>query len=277
MKNIQVTKASGEQQAFNADKLRQSLRNAGATEPVIDEIIADVLSWITDGINTKKIYARAFSLLKRSSLLTGLRYRLKQAIMEMGPTGYPFEYLVGRIFEKRGYSVEVGQILEGNCVTHEVDVIATRDRHQELVECKYHADQGRIVSVQVPLYVRSRMDDIIRKRMPMPEYHGFRFTGWVVTNTRFSGDSIQFGTCSGLQLLGWDYPAGNGLKEIIERERIYPITLLSQITKAQKDALMNQGIVTCSQLIQAPDQMTALGLNPRKLTAIRDEMETLLE
>ena len=273
MERILVTKASGEKQVFEVEKLRISLRNAGAGDRLVDEIIADILGWITDGVSTKKIYVRAFSLLQRSHRLSGLRYRLKQAIMEMGPTGYPFEHLVGRIFEKRGYSVLVGQQVEGKCVTHEVDVVATGSREQHLVECKYHFDQGRNVSVQVPLYVRSRMDDIIDRRSALDEYRGFRFSGWVVTNTRFSSDSLDFGRCSGLELLSWDYPSGQGLKEIIERERIYPITVLSQLTKAQKAGLMDQGIVTCSQLLQVPEQVEALGLSRKKIETVMRELE----
>jgi hypothetical protein len=271
--NILVTKASGEKQLFDTEKLRRSLRNAGAAEDLIEEIISDILSRLSAGVTTKQIYSRAFSMLKRSQSLAGLHYRLKQAIMEMGPTGYPFEHLVGRIFEKRGYSVQVGQILDGVCVTHEVDVIATAKKEQHLMECKYHFDQGRIVSIQVPLYVRSRMDDIIRKRSPLPEYQGFQFTGWVVTNTRFSQDSQNYGRCSGLQLLSWDYPKGYGLKEIIERERVYPITVLSQLTKSQKTDLMNRGIVTCSQLLEAQDYLDSFGLTRKKIMTLMRELE----
>ena len=270
---ILVTKASGEKQVFEVEKLRLSLRNAGAGELLVDQITADILAWISDGVSTKKIYARAFYLLQRSHRMSGLRYRLKQAIMEMGPTGYPFEHLVGRIFEKRGFSVQVGQMVEGRCVSHEVDVIATGRLEQHLVECKYHYDQGRTVSVQVPLYVRSRMDDIIARRSAMTEFQGFRFSGWVATNTRFSSDSIDFGRCSGLSLLAWDYPAGQGLKEIIERERIYPITILSQLNKVQKEELMSQGIVTCSQLLKVPELIDAFGLSVKKIEAVMRELE----
>ncbi len=272
-KVILVTKASGEKEAFKIDKLIGSLHRAGAGSDIIDEIVADILSWVYDGVTTKKIYSQAFSLLRRKKAGPALRYKLKQAIMELGPTGYPFEHFVGILFEKQGYSVVTGQVLEGHCVTHEMDVIATGSDHQILVECKYAHDQGKHVSVQVPLYVRSRVDDIIRKRKELPEYLGFTFQGWVVTNTRFTPDSIQFGRCSGLHLLGWDFPAGQGLKDLIEREKIYPLTVLNQLTKKEKQKLLNEGIVTCSQLRQQKEALDTFELSKRKLAALMEELE----
>ncbi len=274
---ILVTKASGEKEAFKIEKLEGSLRNAGAGNDIIDEIVADIMSWAYDGVTTKKIYTRAFSLLSRKKTVPALRYKLKQAIMELGPTGYPFEHLVGIIFEKQGYQVSVGQIIEGHCVTHEIDVIATRADKQILVECKYHQFQGKQVSVQVPLYVHSRIDDIIRKRKDMPEYQGFSFIGWVVTNTRLTSDSVQFGHCSGLKLMGWDFPAGNGLKDLIERERIYPLTILSKISKKEKQVLLNQGVVTCSQLWNNKEILASLELSKKKQDALLQELNDICD
>ena len=274
-KEILVTKASGEKESFKTRKLIGSLERAGADDDTIREIVADIVGWAYEGITTKKIYARAFSLLRRKKAVPALRYKLKRAIMDLGPTGYPFEHLVGIIFERQGYSVSVGQIMEGHCVTHEMDVIATRDAHENLVECKYAHYQGKQVSVQVPLYVRSRVDDIIRKRKKMPEYKGFTFRGWIVTNTRFTDDSIHFGECSGLKLIGWDYPKGKGLKELIEKEKIYPVTLLNQITRKEKQHLLGEGIVTCSQLKAQIDILETFEMSKRKHKALIQELNDI--
>ena len=79
-----------------------------------------------NGISTRKIYLLAFNLLKKESYKIAGRYRLKNAIMELGPTGFPFEIFVGRIFEAMGYEGETGVIVQGRCVQHEVDVIARK-------------------------------------------------------------------------------------------------------------------------------------------------------
>lgn len=245
---IMVVKASGEEEPFSVDKLKYSLKNAGASEQIIDQIVDEIYNWIYQGVTTKRIYSHAFSLLRHQPDISGLRYRLKQAILELGPSGYPFETLIGQLFEKEGFSTEVGIVVQGNCVTHEMDVIATNGKTQHLVECKYSKHQGKQVSVQVPLYVRSRVNDIIKKRRRDASTKDFEFRGWVVTNTRFSDDSMQYGKCSGLNLLGWDYPAGKGLKNLIEEYKIYPVTVLANLTKAQKRLLLDKGIVTCNQI-----------------------------
>ncbi|OFX60309.1 MAG: AT hook motif [Bacteroidetes bacterium GWB2_41_8] len=273
--SIFIRKASGEEELFETYKLERSLRNAGADNDLIDEIVKNIVGWLSTGLTTKKIYSRAFSLLRRSKTGAASRYKLKQAIMELGPTGYPFENLIGKLFEQQGFEVKVGQIIDGTCVTHEMDVIATGKNVQHLVECKYSSDQGKQISVQVPLYVRSRVNDIIDKRKTFPEYAGFSFSGWVVTNTRFSADSLQYGNCSGLHLLGWDYPNGNGLKELIERLKIYPITILSNLTKKEIQHLLNQDIITCSQLKSKPEVLDALQLTKTKYNALTNEINEI--
>lgn len=273
---ILVRKASGSEEPFSQKKLENSLRAAGAGETAITEIISDISDWIFPGVTTKKIYSRSFQLLKRMKGVASLRYRLKQAMMELGPTGYPFEKFIGQIFEKQGYEVKTGQVLDGLCVTHEMDVIATNHNTQHLVECKFGLDQGKYVTVQVPLYVRSRVDDIIRKYEELKRYQGYSFTGWVITNTRFSSDSVKYGYCSGLKLLGWDYPAEQGLRQIIESMRLYPVTILTQLTKKEKQKMIDQGVVTCPQLLDNLHVLDAIEFSGKKSTALIKELNDII-
>jgi hypothetical protein len=272
---ILIRKASGEEEPFRVNKLKQSLRNAGAEEEVIEKIAEDISSWIYDGISTQKIYSRAFSLLKKKKYYAASRYKLKKAIMELGPTGFPFEHFIGKILEVQGFETEVGQVLNGKCVTHEVDVIATQGKKQYFVECKYATSQGKIFSIQVPLYIRSRVNDIIDKRKDDEKFKDFSFHGWVVTNTRFSTDAINYGTCSGLHLLSWDYPAQNGLKDIIDRRKVFPITVLHNLTIAQKQQLMKKGIVICRQIRENPEVLEPFQIEQRKLNSIMKEINDL--
>lgn len=274
-KNILIKKASGDEQVFIAEKLEHSLLNAGAKTETVAKIVADIQNWISPGVTTKEIYRRAFSILHREATTPAIRYKLKQAIFELGPTGYPFEFLIGQLFKQKGYTTQVGIIVEGHCITHEMDVIATLDYAQHLMECKYHKDQGKHVSIQVPLYVRSRVDDIIRKREGIEEYRGYSFTGWVVTNTSFSPDSIRYGRCSGLNLLAWDYPIGEGLKTMIEDFKIYPITILESLNTIEQQHLLNQGIVTCSQLLENTDSLQAFGFGQNKYDALKKEIKQI--
>lgn len=273
--DIIIRKASGAEEVFDIEKLERSLHNAGADRKTIKRVSSDIQQWIYPGISTKKIYSRAFSLLKKHKTRSSIRYRLKKAILELGPTGYPFEQYMGQLFQRQGFATEVGIIVEGHCLSHEMDVIATKNAVQHIMECKYHADQGKTVSIQVPLYVRSRVDDIIRMREQMEEYKNLSFNAWVVTNTRFSEDSIQYGKCMGMKLLAWDYPYGHGLKDLIEELKVYPITILSQLLISEKRSLMDQGVVTCAQLLSNLKSLDALRLNPRKHKALLKELHDI--
>ncbi len=274
-KNITITKASGEKEIFSPEKLANSLRRSGAEEQIIDEIVRDIHSWITEGMSTKHIYNRAFSLLRKSKNQLAARYKLKNAMMELGPTGHPFEFFTGQIMEVMGYSTEVARVIEGRCVKHEVDVIATKENIQCFVECKFYQSQDKLANVQVPLYIRSRVDDIIQNRQSMSEYEGFNFQGWIVTNTRFTQDAIDFGLCSGLHLLSWDFPKGKGLKEIIDRERIFPVTVLNSLSKRQKQILLEKGIVICRQILSDPESINVLHLNEKQKSKLISEIELL--
>ncbi|MCA1757284.1 MAG: hypothetical protein LC649_07500 [Bacteroidales bacterium] len=273
--SIIIRKASGETEPFNTNKLKNSLRKAGASEETVNEIAADIASWITDGVTTKKIYDRAFKLFRSMSRSSGYRYRLKEALFEFGPSGYPFERFVGEIFRCDGYEVSVAQVLEGKCVTHEMDVIATRNGTQHLMECKYTHDRGNHLGIQVPLYVKSRVEDIIDKRGKLPEYQDLNFTTWVVTNARFSSDSENYSKCRGINLLGWDYPEGNGLKDMIERLNIFPLTILKNLTRDQKQQLLDKHIVTCRQLSENHKLLTPFNLTKNKLSLLLKELDEI--
>lgn len=270
-----IKKASGETEPFSQKKLETSLRRAGAGDETIAQVVNEIKQWLQDGASTHKIYAKAFDLLRKKRGGTAARYKLKKAILELGPTGFPFEHFIGQIIKHQGFEVKTGQIIQGRCVQHEVDVVATNHEIQYLMECKFHNSQEKISNVQVPLYIRSRMDDIISKRKNDPEFNGLNFQGWVVTNTRFSSDAMQYGECSGLKLLSWDYPENNSLKDLIERYHIYPITTLAHLTQKQKLMLTEKGIVLCRQLLQNQDEINALGLTKNQRKKLMEEIEAL--
>ncbi len=272
-----IRKASGELELFNPAKLEASLERSGATPDTIHEITKNIEPWLTEGTTTKQIYGRAFSLLQKKRRSMAARYSLKKAIMELGPSGYPFEQFVGHLFKCKGFDVEIGVVANGQCITHEMDVIASDEWNQHLVECKYHNNQGKFSSVQVPLYVRARVNDIIETRQALPEYSNLRFHGWVVTNTRFTADAMDYGRCSGLNLMSWDYPRQDSLKALTERFNAFPVTALTQLTKAHKQFLLKKGIVLCSELKEQLGSLASLEIPAATQKKIRMEIEDLLE
>lgn len=248
-----ITKASGEKHEFSENKLRNSLSRSGASHETIDEVVAQILPRLYDGIPTSEIYHMAFRFLKqyKKGKGTAARYKLKQAIMELGPTGFPFEQFIARMFQKMGYKTNTGQVFEGKCVRHEVDVVAMQGNNRLLVECKFHLQAGIACDVKIPLYIDARFKDIEQSKQTQKE--ALAFKGWVVTNTHFSKDAIAYGLCSGLNLLGWDFPARKGLRDIVDQYALHPLTCLTSLTRQEKQQLLAKGIVLCSELLVYED------------------------
>ncbi|WP_339757775.1 ATP cone domain-containing protein [uncultured Winogradskyella sp.] len=268
---INIVKYSGDSVPFDVEKLINSLRRAKANEALIQQIVEQVESQLYDGITTKKIYQMAFKMLKGKSRVSASKYKLKKALMELGPTGFPFEKLVGKIMAHEGFDTKVGVIVQGNCVQHEVDVIAKKDNNHYMIECKYHSDQGRFCNVKIPLYIHSRFLDVEKQWERQKGHETKLHKGGVYTNTRFTTDAIQYGKCVGLLLASWDYPRGNGLKDRIDKSGLHPLTALTTLTKAEKTKLLDKGIVLCKELHENPSLLEQIGVpKPRHKNILED-------
>lgn len=266
-----VRKSDGEMVAFSEKKLRRSLTRSGATDETADGIIASLRNKLYSGITTREIYDQAFGMLKDLMRPAAARYHLKRAILELGPSGFPFEQFIGELFRRQRFVVETNQFKNGLCVKHEVDVLATAADEQNYIECKYH-QAGIKCDVKVALYVHARFQDIARAG---GNNQSKKLNGWLITNTRFSSDALQYGNCAGLRLMSWDYPAGNGLKDIIDREQLYPVTCITSLSHYEKSRLLHANIVLCSDVLGRPEVLEAASVPAGKITRVMEEIETL--
>lgn len=275
MNKINIIKASGEQAVFESVKLLASLRKAGASEQVALNIAGQIEETLYEGMTTKEIYRKAFSKLRKHSRPTAARYKLKKAIMELGPSGFPFEKYISEILKHEGFKVQVGQIVQGFCVQHEIDVIAEKENRHFMIECKFHSHSSRNCNVKIPLYIQSRFLDV-EKKWKQTSGHGTKFhQGWVATNTRFTSDAIQYGTCVGLYLLAWNHPAKGSLKERIDASGLHPITCLTTLTKKEKLALLEKMIVLCKDIYSDAKILSNIGLNEARSKKVMAEANAL--
>lgn len=273
--DFEITKSSGEKVKFSIEKLRASLKRIGADKETIDQIIANVRDELYQGISTKEIYNRAFALLKKKKSYLASRYKLKKAIYELGPTGFPFERFVSAILKYSGYKTEVGKTLQGKCVKHEIDVIAHKKNETTIIECKFHSEQGPNCNVKIPLYINSRYNDV-KTHWDANLKNGTTLTkGWLVTNTRFTEDALQYGNCCGLYLLSWDYPKDNGLKDRIDRLGLYPITVSTLLTNREKQFLLSRDTVLCRELLGDVFYLDHLGISEIRKEKILNEISQL--
>lgn len=272
---IWITKNSGDVVEFSREKLQQSLRHAGAQEKDIQYIISEIEKLLYPEISTKEIYKKAFSLLRKTSRPTAAKYKLKKAIMELGPSGFPFERYIAEVLKSEGYQTQTGRIVQGRCVKHEIDVIAEKNDQRIMVECKFHGSSRRISDVKDPLYIHSRFRDLKKDENNSPQ-KDIRFDQcWIATNTRFSTDALQYGNCVGLHLLGWNYPPNNSLKKRIDSSKLHPITCLTTLTRKEKDLLLKRNIVLCKDIYPDENVLLSIGIKGIRLKRIMNEAKGL--
>ncbi len=274
-KNIWVTKNSGEQTPFSKKKLWLSLEKSGANKNEIKEIISAIESLLYPGITTKEIYKKAFSLLRKTSRPYAAKYKLKKALLELGPTGFPFEKYLAEVLKHEGYSLSVGDIMKGQCISHEVDIVAKKEKEIIIMECKFHANSRRICDVKVPLYFHSRFSDLEKQWKKNPNSEEKIYTGWIATNTRFSGDAIKYAHCVKLNLLGWKTPKKGSLKERIDNSGVHPITCLTTLTSKEKKLLLKKMIVLAKDICYDEKKLRSIGISEVRIKRITREAKGL--
>lgn len=272
--NVSIVKTSGEREEFSEYKLRKSLKKAKASSRIIDEIVELIKSQLREGMTTKEIYEKAFEMLRAKEGGHAARYKLKNAIMELGPTGYPFEKFVAELLARKGYKTEVGVFVEGFCVTHEVDVLAKQNGRNIYIECKYHNRPGIKSDVKITLYVQARYQDILKK---IADKNEEEHEIWLVTNTTPTQDAIQYAECMNLKTIAWSYPDKDNLQNMIEESGLHPITCLSTLSSKQKQRLLEEGIVICSDLLKNKSVLKRIGVTEEYLPIVMDEVSKLCE
>jgi hypothetical protein len=203
------------------------------------------------------------------------RYSLQKAILQMGPTGYPFEILVGEILKHKGFSVEISKIMPGRCVAHEVDVAAVKNNQHIIVECKFHNELGIKSDIKVALYVHARFEDIHKAWNNTHAHNEHLKEAWLVTNSRLTADALKYAHCVGIRAIDWNYPPGESLSELVDQAGLHPVTSLTSLTKDQKKQLLNSGVILCRDLFDNPAALSAIGIDGKKTDKVLKEIKEL--
>lgn len=240
---INVTKASGAVEPFDESKVRRALGRAGVGEEVSNAVLSQLEKHLYEGIATHEIYSFVFEYLKSAQRHLAARYSLKQSIMDLGPSGYPFEKFVAGLLAESGYQTQTNVTIQGRCVSHEIDVLAELEGITSLIECKFHGKPGLRSDVKVSLYIYARFLDV---KAATDKYSDI----WLVTNTKLTDDALAFSACSGVRVLSWDYPQGKSLRAMFKESGLTPITCLTSLSSSQKQELLEQGIVFCKDFVE---------------------------
>ena len=272
--SIAIRKADGTVEYFKVEKLRRSLRRSGARPEEVNRVISTLMPTLHDGITTQEIYRNAFTLLHNSDSPVAARYSLRRALFNLGPTGFPFEKFLARLFTLDGYTTETGSMVAGSCAEHEIDLAAYKADHSFVAEAKFHARPGVKSDLQVAMYSYARLLDLQGKKICYEDICGIK-EFWLITNTKFTSTALKYGECVGLKLLSWDYPRRDNLHDRIQRAGVYPITVLQGLSAKQARILIDRDIVICSDLVANPHVLRHLHLSRRKYEAILNEARQL--
>jgi hypothetical protein len=286
-----VVKHSGEREPFDAEKIRRTALRAGATEQLAAEVARGVAAKAYDGISVKAVHKLTKQLLKKHEPHTAARYDLKDAIMRMGPAGFPFETYFAELLRDYGYATQLRQGVRGACAVHEIDVIAEKDGQRQMIECKYHNEPGIRTNLKPALYTYARFLDLREggKKGACQRFDA----AWLVSNTKFSTDALDYANCMGVRVTGWAAPqylpkenlqprttsrssenlswAGkNGLSAMIEERRLYPITILPSLNKQAKEAFAAANLMLARDVFKYP-----VGQLAQKVRLPREYLERL--
>jgi Holliday junction resolvase-like predicted endonuclease len=263
---VNVLKATGEKEMFSEDKLRYSIKRAGVPNNLSDQLITHVKSQLYPNIPTSQVYQHVTEFLNNSHVKNKTLYGLKKAIIELGPTGYPFEDYVAEILKGQGYLTELRSILTGRCVSHEIDVIAEKINIEKImIEVKFHNALGIKTDIHVSLYTQARFLDLKEK---------YKFSkAMLFTNTKITSDALTYAMCVNMDVVGWSYPNGHSLRDLVEQEKLYPITMLSSLSLIQRQALLDNHIVLAKQIHKNKDILDLIGIQGLRKHEIYEEAD----
>ena len=272
---MKIVKHSGNIVDYNPLKLEQSLMKSGASQRVVKTILDAIEKEIYEGISTNQIYKMAFGLLKKVSNSNAARYNLKEAIRLLGPAGFFFEKYIALLFSSENYQAVTNFILQGKCVSHEIDVLVKKDSIIAMIECKFHMGKDANSDVKVPMYILSRFNDLKDNRHTIFTRNDTVSKCWIVTNNRFTTDAIAFAKCSKLNLLSWNYPENDNLKTKNDTNYLYPITCLTTLSLAEKDKLLFLDVILVKELINNSESLEKIGLSSNRIKNVLKEASEL--
>ncbi|HLC50788.1 MAG TPA: ATP cone domain-containing protein [archaeon] len=283
-KPIYVIKASGHTERFNPQKIKNTCLRSGADEELSDKIVREVRAKVYNGITTQEILQMTLRLLGKVHPVVAAKYDLKGAMLRLGPAGFAFESFFAEVLKEYGYKTKTHQMIQGSCVIHEIDAVASMlpksgygRARVYMIENKYHNVQGIHTGLKETLYTYARFLDL-RDGFKMGKCQKFD-QPWLACNTKFSSDAEQYARCKNIRLTGWNYPVGEGLQNMIEGKRLYPITILRTLDEASKQKLSEAKIMLCKDIITIDlkklRNMTDISYS--KLLDLKAEAEKILD
>lgn len=276
MKNLKIINSRQENQDFSAEKIYKSCIRSGASEKIAHEVAKEIKNRAYHKITTTEIAKLVKKLLAKKSKKSSIKFSLKAAMRELGPSGFDFEKYTAAIFIDDKFDVKINQMIPGLCIqSYEIDFLAKKENFEYIGECKYHTLPGARVDLKVALYNNARFIDI-RKR---PIFKNSKLKSLLVTNTRFTKKAIQYSECNNVGLLGWKYPKDGGIEKLIDKNNLYPITILPSFKKSFKNVFAEARIMLVKELLEkSPRKISEkTSISMKEINQLIEEANILLD
>ena len=220
----------------------------GASREEAVQVAQQVEGRLYEGITTKKILQMVFTFMRRNKPAIKHLFDLKYGISLMEPKP-EFEAFVRVLLVHNGFQVKPNTILRGLCGKHEVDAIVTKDGLTHFVEVKHHNSYHTLTGLDESRIARAIMEDVT---------DGYEHCltkikidrAMIVTNTRYSEHAINYGRCRDILQIGWASPDLFGLRDMVEKYRLYPLSCLKGVSTKIRLRLVEAGIVLIKQLTE---------------------------
>jgi len=264
---MNVLNLQGQIESFSSNKVFLSAKRSGASPTLARQIAKNIESQLFDGIKTSDIYKMVKQGLNKQDKSSGYRFTLKQAIKDLGPSGFPFEKYVADIYRAHGYDVKTNLKIKGQYATHELDFIARKGNEILVGECKFRKSSSDNIDLKTVLRVHARCIDLRGGHY----FKGNKISPIIVTNSRFSTQVVRYANGHGIALLGWRFPREGGLEKLIEDEKLYPITILPSFRKGLMDDFSRENIMLASDVM---DDIAVV--DKKTLEKLRKEAQLLI-
>ena len=245
---VYVTKADGSKQLFDREKIVQTCQRIGANPKVAVQVAQEIENNIYEGITTREVLQTIFKLVGQHKPAVKHLFDLKQGISLMEPKP-EFEVFVRVVLAHSGFQVKPNMILKGLCGEHEVDAIAVKDGLTYLVEAKHHSNYHALTGLDESRIARAIIEDVTEGYTSgATEIKIDRAI--IVTNTKYSEHAINYGHCRDILQVGWASPEGFGLRDIVEKHKLYPLSCLRGMSTETRARLVEARIVLIKQLLE---------------------------
>lgn len=269
----------GNRKEYTPDKIIDSVTRAGFDEETAEQIEEQVRDRVESGMKSEDLYRIVYEEMLEFNEAYALRYRLREAIGVLDPNYHEFEKYMCQVLAQDGIGTEWSPrpLPQGACSEHEVDIVGTTDGTTYAIECKHHFHYHRLTGMDVPMIQFAVLDDLQEGYKQGLDNAIDVDRSWVIVNTKLSRHAKQYAECKGIRMTAWNYPKENSLREIVERNQAYPVTIL-RLDDDEKEALSKQDVLTLQQLLDIPDEgIDELDLSADHVAELQTRARQLLD